>query len=213
MNTNYLVSGILISVFTLIIFLNNQVEVKASSEFTQTPQKREGFILYNNTDYGFQVLYPQDWNVIEGDAEPGDFLTNIVMFEPPGEMGKHFSGKFYGGEVLFVVNINNMLENQGLNLQQYADATYNDIDDKKGMKLIDYNSNSKIGGKEAFEIKYEQKQGKREYFKRTLSTTYGENFLDIIFKSRDKYSDQMLPLANTMIDSFRFTKNSTQENK
>jgi hypothetical protein len=50
-------------------------------------------------------------------------------------------------------------------------------------------------------------------FKEFLGTPYGENFLDINFKSRDKYSDQILPLVNTMVDSFKFTKNNTSEDK
>jgi hypothetical protein len=108
MKTNYLVSGILISLFTLIIFLiDNKVEVNGSSDFTQTPQRREGFLLYDNTDYGFQLLYPKDWNVIEGDSTPGDYFTDVVMFEPPGEMGKHFSKKFSGGEVELGIWIDN----------------------------------------------------------------------------------------------------------
>jgi hypothetical protein len=94
-----LLSGILILIFTLIIFLNNQAEVRGSSDFIQGPQKREGFLLYNNTDYGFQLLYPQNWNVIEGDIKPGDYVTDIVTFEPFGEMGKHYSKKFDLGEV------------------------------------------------------------------------------------------------------------------
>ena len=36
---------------------------------TAFSQVRDGFQLYNNTEYGFQILYPQDWNVVEGDAE------------------------------------------------------------------------------------------------------------------------------------------------
>jgi hypothetical protein len=126
-------------------------------------------------------------------------------------MGKHFTKKTTGGEVGLLISVDNSLENQGLNLQQYADATYNTAKDTKGVKLFDYNSLSKLGDRKAFEIIYEQKQGNREYLKRSIETTYGENnFLNLHFKSRDKYSDQMLPLANTMIDSFRFTKNSTQ---
>jgi PsbP len=207
-----LLSGILISIFTLIIFLNNQVEVKGSSDFTQSPQKREGFLLYNNTDYGFQLLYPQDWNVIAGDTKPGDYQTDIVLFEPSGEMGKHFTKKTPVGEVGLLIGIDNLPANQGYNLQQYGDATYNTGKDTKGVKLFDYNSLSKLGDRKAFEIKYEKKEGKnREYLSRILATTYGENnFFNLIFRSRDKYSDQMLPMANTMIDSFRFTKNGTQ---
>jgi hypothetical protein len=110
-----------------------------------------------------------------------------------------------------IIGIDNTLENQGYNLQQYADASYNTAKDAKGIKLLDYNSLAKLGDRKAFELKLEDKQGKREYLKRVLATTYGENnFLNLSFKSRDKYSDQMIPLGNTMIDSFRFTKNNTQ---
>jgi PsbP len=207
-----LLSGIFISIFTLIIFLNSQAEVKGSSDFIQSPQKREGFLLYNNTDYGFQLLYPQNWNVIEGDTTPGDYVTDVVMFEPFGEMGKHFTKKTPVGEVGLLIGIDNLPENQGYNLQQYADATYNTGEDTKGIKLFDYNSLAKLGDTKAFEIKYEKKEGKnREYLSRILATTYGENnFFNLIFRSRDKYSDQMIPLGNTMIDSFRFTENSTE---
>ncbi len=203
--------GILITAFALILFLNNQVEVRGTMDFTQSPQKRGGFLLYNNTDYGFQLLYPQDWNVIEGDTKAGGFLTDIVMFEPPGEMGKHFTNKFPVGEVGLIIAIDNTPENQGYNLQQYGDATYNTAKDRKDVKVIDYNALSKLGDKKAFEIKYQKKEGKnREYLSRILASDYEENnFLNILFRSRDKYSDQMLPIANTMLDSFRFTNNNT----
>jgi hypothetical protein len=188
------------------------VEVKGSSEFTQTPQKREGFLLYNNTEYGFQLLYPQDWNVIEGDSKAGDFVTDVVLFEPSGEMGKHFTKKAYVGEVGLVIAIDNTPERQGLNLEQFGDTKYNALKDSKGIKLFDYNSLARLGDRKAIETKYEKEEGKnRDYLATSLTTTYGENnFFNLIFKSRDKYSDQMLPLANTMIDSFRFTKNNTQ---
>jgi hypothetical protein len=211
MKTKILVSGILISVFGLIIFLNNHVEIKGISDFSQSPVKREGFLLYNNTDYGFRLLYPQDWNVIEGDTEPGDYQTDIVMFEPPGEMGKHFTKKSPVGEVGMLIRIDNDPTNQGYNLQQYGDATYNTGKHSKGIKVFDYNPLSKLGDRKAFEVKYQSKSGNREYLARILATTYGENnFLNLDFRSRDKYSNQMLPLVNTMIESFRFINNSTQ---
>ena len=50
------------------------------------------------------------------------------------------------------------------------------------------------------------KQGNREYVERLIGTNYGEkNFIYLQFKSRTKFSDQMLPLGQTMIDSFKFT--------
>jgi hypothetical protein len=195
------------------------VEVKGSSDPGQSAflQKREGFLLYNNTDYGFQMLYPKDWSVIEGDTEPGDYVTNIVMFEPLGEKGKHFSKKYPCGEVCIGVMTDNSAFG-GLTLQQYSDSLYNNLKAEKGQsKSLEYNTNSKLGGKKAFEMLDEVKQGNREYIEKMKGTAYpdpdayeSKTFLDIQFKTRDKYSDEMLPLANTMIDSFRFTKNSTQ---
>ena len=74
------------------------------------------------------------------------------------------------------------------------------------------NLHSKLGDKKAFEIIWEEKQGKnREYLKRFLGTNYEENnFFNLEFKTRTKYSDQMLPIAETMINSFRFIGNSTK---
>lgn len=78
----------------LLILMNSSIiQLSASSDPPQNAfsQKRERFSLYNNTQYGFQVLYPQGWTFVEGDTKPGDYLTNIVTFEPLGEKGKHFS--------------------------------------------------------------------------------------------------------------------------
>jgi hypothetical protein len=139
-------------------------------------QKRAGLLLYDNTNYGFQLFYPQDWNVIEGDSKPGDYYTDIVLFEPSGEMGKHFTKKTPVGEVGFLISIDNLPANQGYNLQQYGDATYNTGEDTKGVKMFDYNPATTLGGKEAFEVKYEKEEGKnRDYIARILATTYGEN--------------------------------------
>jgi hypothetical protein len=220
MNTNYLASGILISVFTLVIFLiDDKIEVNGSSDPGQSAflQKRAGFLSYNNTDYGFQILYPQDWTVIEGDSEPGDFVTDIVFFEPLGEKGKHFSKTHPCGEVCFGVVIdNNIIEK--LSLDQYSDAVHNTLKAEKGpYKLLNYNSLFKLDGKKSFELLYEIKQGNREYIEKFIGTAYphpdefeSKLFLDLQFKTRTKYSNEMSPLGQTMIDSFRFTKNSTQ---
>jgi hypothetical protein len=128
------------------------------------------------------------------------------LFEPSGEMGKHFAKKTPVGEVGFLISIDNLPANQGYNLQQYGDATYNTGEDTKGVKMFDYNPATTLGSKEAFEVKYEKEEGKnRDYIARILATTYGENnFFNLSFKTRDKYSDEMLPIGQTMIDSFRF---------
>lgn len=100
-------------------------------------------------------------------------------------------------------------------LEQYADEIYNAVTEGKGFKLFDYNSLSKLGNKKASELFYEIKQGKREYLEKVIGTAYADpdkfesKILVLQFKSRiksrTKYSNEMLPLAETKIDSFRFT--------
>jgi len=55
------------------------------------------------------------------------------------------------------------------------------------------------------------KQGNREYIDKLFGVPYppenvydSKSFINLQFKSRDKFSDQTLPLIDTMIDSFQF---------
>jgi len=43
---------------------------------------KRNFIEFENNNYDIKVEYPQSWNIIEGDIEPGDFKTEIAIFEP-----------------------------------------------------------------------------------------------------------------------------------
>lgn len=169
-----------------------------------------GFSVYNNTDYGFKVLYPQNWLTVEGDTRAGDYITDIIRFEPSDEQGKHFSKKYPSGEVCFMMWIDNRLELQGLNLEQYSDNIYNQAKNDIGTKVIDFKQGIKLGDKNAFELLFKQKQGNREYIQKQIATPYGDNFIYLIFKSRTKYSNEVLPLANTVINSFQFIGNNTK---
>jgi len=161
---------------TLFVLMNSGIiHLSATSDPNQNAfsQKREGFLLYNNTEYGFQILYPRDWTLIEGDAKPGDYLTNIVTFEPLGEKGKHFTKKFICGEVCLAVSVESS-QIGSTTLQQSSDDLYNVIKADKGFKLLEYNPETefKLGGKKAFGIVYEAKQEKREYIHKLIGTLY-----------------------------------------
>jgi len=157
-------------------------------------------------------LYPQDWTYIEGDTEPGDYVTNIVIFEPLGEKGKHYSKKHTCGEVCLGISLDNSPLHP-LSLDQFSDSTHNNLKAEKGSdKLLEYNSLFKLGDKKAFELLYQKKQRNRDYLQMLVGTAYPDPdqfeskiFLVLQFKSRTKYSNEMLPLAKTMMDSFKFT--------
>ena len=102
-------------------------------------------------------------------------------------------------------------------LEQYSDAAFNSLKAGRGSsKLLEYNSASKLGDKKAVQILAQVKQGNRGYIEKFIATPYpdpdefeSKSFLNLQFKSRDKFSDEMLPLGQTMIDSFRFIGNNT----
>jgi hypothetical protein len=106
-------------------------------------------------------------------------------------------------------------------LQQFSDDNYNALktDVGRSFKLLEYKTEaeSKLGDKKAFELAYQEKQGKRGYTQKQIGVPYpdldayeSKTFLLLQSKTRDKYSAEMLPLANTMIDSFRFIGNNTK---
>jgi hypothetical protein len=145
-----------------------------------------------------------------GDTITGDYYTDIVRFEPSDQQGKHYSKKYPCAEVCFIIWIDNTVESQGLSLEQYSDDYYNSVKKEKGVKILDFKLSTKLGDKKAYEILYKMKQGNREYIEKHIVTTYGDNFISLIFKSRTKYSNDMLPLTNTVFNSFRFIGNNTK---
>jgi hypothetical protein len=52
------------------------------SPLIQIAFSQEKFIEFENKDYDIKIEYPQSWNIREGDIEPGDFKTEIAIFEP-----------------------------------------------------------------------------------------------------------------------------------
>lgn len=59
----------------------------------------------------------------------------------------------------------------------------------------------------------QDKQGKRQYIHKLIGVLYpdpdayeSKTLFQIQYKTRDKYSDEMIPLTQTMIDSFKFTE-------
>lgn len=174
--------------------------------------------MYNNTEYGFQILYPQDWTFIEGDTKPGDYITDIVVFEPLGEQGKHYSKKVTCGEVCLAITTFSSTLGPST-LQLWSDDLYNGQKEQKSFNLLEFKTDSvnTLGNKKALELAFESKQGKREYVTKYMGFLYPDpdanesnTLFTITSKTRDKYSDQMIPLTQTMVDSFRYTKNNTQ---
>lgn len=209
-----LVFGILTLIFIVAIHSNVKFSSAADPGQNALFQKRQGFMVYNNTNYGFSLLYPQDWTVIEGDTKPGDYRTDIVTFEPLGEIGKHYSKKYLCGEVCLGIHLTSSQVGDAT-FQQFSDDVYNSLKSGKGhSKSLEYNPNSKLGGKKAFEMLDEVKQGNREYIEKYTGALYpdpdaseSKTVLAIQSKTRDKYSGEMLPMMQTMTDSFKYIQN------
>ena len=90
---------------------------------------QEKIIELENKDYDVKIEYPQSWNVREGDIEPGDFNTQIAIFEPQGDAGIHRSDGYNCADVCIVLYIDNSLRESNLAIETYLDQSINSLKD------------------------------------------------------------------------------------
>ncbi|MGI9012480.1 MAG: hypothetical protein ACR2F1_15020 [Nitrososphaeraceae archaeon] len=163
------------------------------------------FLQYENTDYDVKVLYPKDWDVIEGDREPGDFITNIVTFEPKGEAGLHRTDDFFCGDVCIWIGIDNSVIIDDISLETYLDEIINSFEiDRKKFEIIYYDTiKTELDGKKAYKLISEEKQKKKMYTKVESGVIYGKQVYIIEYKAMEDYYEQYLPIAEKMFESLK----------
>ena len=74
----------IITVLTLLIVLPTPTNIiSQQQEASAQTNDSSTFKLYENPTYGIQIQYPSDWGIDEGDIEPDDDVTDIVLFLAP----------------------------------------------------------------------------------------------------------------------------------
>jgi hypothetical protein len=156
--------------------------------------------LYENPDYGIQILCPENWVYLEEeDPIAGDFefkVTFISLTEAP-EFGTALESEVTP-EVAPIVGV---LVNEvpfGMDLLSFADLNIGGLR-SLGYEIVSTSLNATLSGMQAWEVVYVDAN-------RTMalqySTIQGDRAYTVLYGSQESTFDKFLPIARDMITSF-----------
>ena len=166
---------------------------------------QEKIMELENKDYNVKIEYPQSWNVREGDIEPGDFNTQIAIFEPQGDAGLHRSDEYNCADVCIVLYIDNSLRESNLVIETYLDQLINSLkDDLNNFEVIFYDTtNTKLDDHQAYKLVYQEEIKEKKYTTIQSGVMYDNQVYIIEYKAMEDYYEQYLPVAEKMIESLK----------
>ena len=166
---------------------------------------QEKIMELENKDYNVKIEYPQSWNVREGDIEPGDFNTQIAIFEPQGDAGLHRSDEYNCADVCIVLYIDNSLRESNLVIDTYLDQLINSLkDDLNNFEVIFYDTtNTKLDDHRAYKLVYQEEIKEKKYTAIQSGVMYDNQVYIIEYKAMEDYYEQYLPVAEKMIESLK----------
>jgi hypothetical protein len=145
-------------------------------------------LLYENPDYGIQILCPENWVYLEEENPfTGDFQVTFVSLDP---------------EVAPIVGVFiSELPSGDLDLQLFADLNIQDLT-STGYEIISSSLNATLSGMPAWEVVYVDTN--RTMFLQDW-TIQGERAYAVMYISHESRFNQFLPIARDMISSFTIT--------
>jgi serine/threonine-protein kinase len=186
----------------LLLMLNSILLV---SSMMQIAFSQEKFIEFENNNYDIKIEYPQSWNIREGDIEPGDFKTEIAIFEPQGEFGIHRSDDYTCGDVCIALFTDNTPRESNLAIETYVDQTINSLnDDLNKFEVIYYDTtNTKVDDHQAYKLIYEEENKDKKYITIQRGVIFDSQVYIIEYKTMEKYYEQYLPIAEEIVESLK----------
>lgn len=186
----------------LFLMLNSILLV---SSMMQIAFSQEKFIEFENNNYDIKIEYPQSWNIREGDIEPGDFITEIVILEPQGESGIHRSDDYNCGDVCIALFIDNTPRESNLAIETYVDQTINSLkDDLDKFEVIYYDTtNTKVDDRQAYKLVYEEENKDKKYVTIQRGVIFDNQVYIVEYKAMEEYYEQYLPIAEEIVESLK----------
>jgi eukaryotic-like serine/threonine-protein kinase len=175
------------------------------SPLIQIAFSQEKFIEFENKDYDIKIEYPQSWNIREGDIEPGDFKTEIAIFEPQGELGIQRTDDYNCGDVCITLFIDNTPRDSNLAIETFVDQTINSLKEdlnKFDVKYYD-TTNTKIDDRQAYKLIYEEENKDKEYMTIQRGVILDNQVYIIEYKAIEEYYEQYLPITDKIIQSLK----------
>ncbi|HJT49037.1 MAG TPA: PsbP-related protein [Nitrososphaeraceae archaeon] len=188
-------------------------ENKSSVQATKTNDTNStgsspSFLVYHNSNYGFRISYPPNWNLIEGNHIPGSNFKGmdaVVAFVPPGELATS------NGYTAFVgIYVDHAAKN--LDMEEYLSQNVKDVmKDKILTNLImdKANTSGLLSGQPAYVMSYstdkELVNGVTKVITKEIGTKVQGDYYFIDYIAYGDRSDKYLNDAQKMVDSFEIS--------
>ena len=157
--------------------------------------------VYQNPEYGIQILCPENW--IYGEEEnrfTGEFqvfFTSLIELQQSQR----------NGETTPTVGVaTRQVPLANLDLQLFADLNIRDLTSEEGYEIISTNLNTTLSGMPGFEVVYVD--ANRTMFMQVW-TIQGDRAYGVIYVSPESRFNQVLPIAQDMMNSFTITDDNT----
>jgi hypothetical protein len=156
--------------------------------------------LYENPEYGIQILCPENW-IYDEEKNPftGDFQATFVSLIEVQQSQRT-------GETPSIVSVaTREVPFANLDLQLFADLNIEDLT-SSGFEIISTGSNVTLSGLPAWEVVYVDANGTMFLQDWTIQ---GNRAYGVIYASHESRFNQLLPIAQDMISSFTITNDTT----
>lgn len=147
---NIAIFAVLLLLFQLSVIWNTHVALAIpnvpanNNTLTQPPTVNitgaNGFLTYQNSTFGFKMIYPAGWKAVEFDAEPNDTVTDVVTFFSP------FESRADNFTEYLIVASEKISGPSSLSAEKYADGVMNHYQTyyQTDVRLIDKNTTTAV---------------------------------------------------------------------
>jgi hypothetical protein len=162
--------------------------------------------LYENPDYGIQILCPENWVYLEEENPfTGDFQATFMSLTEALEFGIALESEATPEVAPIVGVLISEVPFVNLDLQRFADLNIRDLT-SSGYEIISTSLNSTLSGMPAWQVVYVDANGTMFLQDWTIQ---GDRAYAVIYVSHESRFNQFLPIAQDMISSFTITNDIT----
>jgi hypothetical protein len=158
--------------------------------------------LYENPNYGIQILCPENW--VYGEEEDpftGDLHVTFMSLTEARQFGRALQAGVTP-EVAPIVGV--VITEANLDLQLFADSNIRNLT-SSGYEVISTNLNATLSGMPAFEVVYAD--ANRTMFLQDW-TIQGDRAYAVIYTNQESRFNEFLPIVQDMISSFTITNDT-----
>jgi hypothetical protein len=156
--------------------------------------------IYENPEYGIQILCPENW-VYSEEQNPltGDFDVTFMSLTEAQEFGRALQSDLTPEEVAPIIGV--LITEANVDLQLFTDLNIRNLT-SRGYEIISTNLNATLSGRPTFQVVYID--ANRTMFLQDWTIQGGRAYA-LIYVSYESRFNQFLPIAQDMISSFTIT--------